>query len=50
MLGHFPCEAEAEGKEENWAHERKPENLILINEHSEHAFRKITNVFVVHGE
>ena len=39
----LPLRGRGEGG--NWTHERKSENLI-----NEHAFRKITNLFLVYGE
>jgi hypothetical protein len=39
----LPLRGRGEGG--NWTHERKPENLI-----NEHAFRKTTDLFLVHGE
>jgi hypothetical protein len=39
----LPLRGRGEGG--NWTHERKSENLI-----NDHAFRKITNLFLVHGE
>jgi hypothetical protein len=48
MRGHIralPLPLRDRGEGENWTHERKSENLM-----NEHAFRKMTNPFLVHGE